>query len=70
MELIKTRYQPGLCRPPQTGLPAIRPAHLAMTVVILVARGGPNYGIDFAGGVLVQVRVFPSPPMPKPLKKP
>ena len=29
---------------------------ILMTVLILVVRGGPNYGIDFAGGVLVQVR--------------
>ncbi len=29
---------------------------LLMTVVSLIVRGGPNYGIDFAGGILVQVR--------------
>ena len=27
------------------------------TAVLLVARGGPNYGVDFAGGVVVQVRL-------------
>jgi len=27
-----------------------------MTVVSLVLHGGPNYGIDFAGGILIQVR--------------
>ena len=27
------------------------------TVVLLVVRGGPNYGVDFAGGVVVQVRL-------------
>ncbi len=27
------------------------------TIVLLVWRGGPNYGVDFTGGVLVQVRL-------------
>jgi preprotein translocase subunit SecF len=27
------------------------------TVVLLVVRGGPNYGVDFAGGVVVQVKL-------------
>ncbi|GIW42804.1 MAG: protein-export membrane protein SecF [Candidatus Binatia bacterium] len=31
-------------------------ALIALGVVSLVVRGGPNYGIDFAGGTLVQVR--------------
>ncbi len=29
---------------------------ILITVISLIARGGPNYGIDFAGGILVQVR--------------
>jgi preprotein translocase subunit SecF len=28
---------------------------LLMTIVVLVYRGGPNYGIDFTGGIFVQV---------------
>jgi preprotein translocase subunit SecF len=27
------------------------------TIVLLVWRGGPNYGVDFSGGVLVQVKM-------------
>ena len=27
------------------------------TVVILIIRGGPNYGVDFAGGVVIQVKL-------------
>lgn len=27
------------------------------TVVLLVIRGGPNYGVDFAGGVVIQVKL-------------
>jgi len=29
---------------------------IALTIILLIARGGPNYGVDFAGGILVQVR--------------
>ena len=29
---------------------------IIMTVVTLFVRGGPNYGVDFAGGILVQVK--------------
>jgi preprotein translocase subunit SecF len=31
-------------------------ALIAITFVLLIARGGPNYGVDFAGGILIQVR--------------
>jgi preprotein translocase subunit SecF len=31
-------------------------ALIAITFVLLLARGGPNYGVDFAGGILIQVR--------------
>ena len=27
------------------------------TIILLVWRGGPNYGVDFSGGVLIQVRL-------------
>ncbi len=29
---------------------------IALTIIFLIARGGPNYGVDFAGGVLIQVK--------------
>jgi len=29
---------------------------ILLTVLILIVRGGPNYGVDFAGGILTQVR--------------
>jgi preprotein translocase subunit SecF len=29
---------------------------IVITVVSLIAKGGPNYGIDFAGGTLIQIR--------------
>jgi preprotein translocase subunit SecF len=31
-------------------------ALILITFVLLFARGGPNYGVDFAGGILIQVR--------------
>lgn len=31
-------------------------ALIALTIILLIARGGPNYGVDFAGGILIQVR--------------
>jgi len=32
----------------------------ALSLIALVARGGPNYGVDFAGGVMIHVGVDPS----------
>ena len=29
---------------------------ILLTVLLLLFRGGPNYGVDFAGGILIQVR--------------
>ena len=29
---------------------------ILMTVVVLIIRGGPNYGVDFAGGILIQIK--------------
>jgi len=29
---------------------------IVLTIVFLIMRGGPNFGIDFAGGILVQVK--------------
>jgi preprotein translocase subunit SecF len=31
-------------------------ALILLTILLLIARGGPNYGVDFAGGILVQVK--------------
>ncbi|MFP3928608.1 MAG: protein translocase subunit SecF [Desulfobacteraceae bacterium] len=30
---------------------------IALTVIVLVWRGGPNYGVDFSGGVLIQIKL-------------
>ena len=32
-------------------------AMIIATIVLLIWRGGPNYGVDFSGGVLVQVKL-------------
>ncbi len=29
---------------------------ILLTILLLLFRGGPNYGVDFAGGILIQVR--------------
>jgi len=29
---------------------------IVLTVLLLLFRGGPNYGVDFAGGIVIQVR--------------
>ena len=36
---------------------------ILLTVILLLIRGGPNYGVDFAGGILIQVR-FSQPTTP------
>ena len=38
------------------------------TIVLLIWRGGPNYGVDFSGGVLVQVKL-PHKISPSKIKK-
>jgi preprotein translocase subunit SecF len=36
---------------------AISGATILLTALLLLWRGGPNYGVDFAGGIVVQVRL-------------
>ena len=38
-------------------------ALMLLTILLLLFRGGPNYGVDFSGGILVQVR-FSHPKTP------
>ncbi|RJR35156.1 MAG: protein translocase subunit SecF [Desulfobacteraceae bacterium] len=35
----------------------ISAAAILITVLLLVWRGGPNYGVDFAGGIVIQVKL-------------
>ncbi|MBN2059339.1 MAG: protein translocase subunit SecF [Deltaproteobacteria bacterium] len=30
---------------------------IVVTIVILIIRGGPNYGVDFTGGLLIQIKL-------------
>ena len=32
-------------------------AMILITVILLIWRGGPNYGVDFSGGILIQVKL-------------
>ena len=41
---------------------------ILISIISLIAHGGPNYGIDFAGGILVQVR-FKAPTNPTAIKE-
>lgn len=41
---------------------------LLLTILLLLYRGGPNFGVDFTGGVLVQVRL-PERHTPQEIKK-
>ena len=52
-----------------THIPFVRYRYIAMTIslvliltgiVSLIIHGGPNYGIDFGGGTLVQVKIHKS----------
>jgi preprotein translocase subunit SecF len=43
----------------------ISAALIAATIVSLVLKGGPNYGIDFRGGALVYVKFAGPPPVPE-----
>ncbi len=43
-------------------------AMILATIVLLIWRGGPNYGVDFSGGVLVQVKL-PQNISPSEIKK-
>ena len=42
-------------------------ALIIMTVILLVVKGGPNYGVDFAGGIVIQVR-FNEPTTPQDIR--
>jgi len=41
---------------------------ILFTFILLVLRGGPNYGVDFAGGILTQVR-FNQPTTPDQIRE-
>lgn len=62
MELIK----------PGTNIDFVGYRHAAVVIstvlniaalVLLIARGGPNYGVDFSGGTVMDIRVTPAPPI-------
>ncbi len=33
------------------------------SILFLFVRGGPNYGVDFSGGTLMDIRITPAPPI-------
>ena len=41
---------------------------ILLTLVLLLVRGGPNYGVDFSGGILIQVR-FNQPTTPNAIRE-
>ena len=43
-------------------------ALILLTIILLIIRGGPNYGVDFAGGILIQVR-FNQPTTPEHIRE-
>ena len=43
-------------------------ALIFLTILLLIFRGGPNYGVDFSGGILFQVR-FTQPATPDQIKE-
>jgi len=59
MEFIKPDINIDFIGRRKTAL-VVSGALILLTIVMLVFRGGPNYGVDFAGGILIQVR-FNSP---------
>jgi len=36
---------------------ALSGAMIALSIIMLIVRGGPNYGVDFTGGVVIQVKL-------------
>jgi preprotein translocase subunit SecF len=36
---------------------ALSGATILLTIIMLIVRGGPNYGVDFTGGVVIQVKL-------------
>jgi preprotein translocase subunit SecF len=36
---------------------ALSGAMILLSVIMLMVRGGPNYGVDFTGGVVIQVKL-------------
>ncbi|MFP4086815.1 MAG: protein translocase subunit SecF [Desulfobacteraceae bacterium] len=41
---------------------------ILMTIFLLILRGGPNYGVDFSGGVLIQVQLLSEKKSPAEIK--